>query len=91
MEFRPGQALANTALWQEDIEYLKEQGIPTHKFLKTAVEKNEVCFFDSYYYNANRNSFKFNNMVYQNLEEVVNEYKGKTERQLNYAMFTIKT
>ena len=84
MAFRPGKAFANKDAWLKDIQFLDSKGVPVHQFMKKAVENGKVSFFDSYYYQPRQREIRFNRKQYSDIQQLVREYKSKSEENLNY-------
>ena len=81
--FVAGGALENTTEWSKCLDYLENKNIPIYNFIKNAVNNKEVSYFDGHYYTESR-KVQFNNKKYQNHAALVEEYKHKSEHDLNY-------
>ena len=82
--FKPGNALSNKQLWLEDFHYLKFQQIPIPKFAWNAVNNQSINLLEPEYCWANKRGVNFNNKKYASFDHLVNEYKCKSESDLNY-------
>ena len=82
--FSPGNALSNQTLWLEDFRYLQQQQIPIPKFAWNAVNNQSINLLEPEYCWANKRGIQFNNKKYQNFDQLVDEYKCKSESDLNY-------
>ena len=82
--FKPGNALVNQALWLEDFHYLKNQQIPVPKFAWNAANNQSISLLEPEYCWANKRGISFNNKKYGSFDQLVNEYKCKSESDLNY-------
>ena len=82
--FKPGNALCNKALWLEDFHYLKNQQIPVPKFAWNSVNNQAVSLLEPEYCWSNKRGISFNNKKYGNFDQLVEEYRCKSESDLNY-------
>lgn len=84
LKFTPGLALSNQALWLEDLHFLKNQQIPIPKFAWNSVNNQAINLLEPEYCWANKRGIQFNNKKFGNFDQLVNEYKCKSEEDLNY-------
>lgn len=82
--FKPGNAFENQQLWLEDLKYLKHQQIPVPKFAWNSVNNQSISLLEPEYCWANKRGVSFNNKKYGNFDQLVSEYKCKSEIELNY-------
>ena len=80
--FKPGQAFSNQELWLEDFHYLKNQQIPIPKFAWNAVNTQSIDLLDPEYCWANKRGVSFNNKKFGNFDQLVAEYKCKSESRV---------
>jgi len=84
LKFTPGLALSNQALWLEDLHFLKNQQIPIPKFAWNSINNQAINLLEPEYCWANKRGIQFNNKKFGNFDQLVNEYKCKSEENLNY-------
>ena len=84
MEFVAGQALANKEQWNADIALVEAEGVHVPQFLKKAISKSEVCYFDTFYFNKYQKPIRFNKRHFETLDHLKQTYKDKPEDRLNY-------
>lgn len=82
--FKPGMALSNKSLWLDDLHFLKNQQIPVPKFAWNAVNEQSINLLEPEYCWKNKRGISFNNKKFGNFDQLVQEYKCKSESDLNY-------
>ena len=83
--FKPGQALANQELWLEDLKFLKRQNFNVPKFAWQAIETQSVNLLSEEYCWKTKRNIQFNNKKFRSFDDLVQEYKCKTESAINYS------
>ena len=83
-EFRPGGALLNYELWSRDLKYLEDQQFHVEGWCWEAITSGSLNFEHPVCCWKTRRDIKFNNKRYQDVQFLIDEYRAKTEEQLNY-------
>ena len=83
-EFRPGRALLNYELWSRDLKYLEDQQFHVEGWCWEAITSGSLNFEHPVCCWKTRRDIKFNNKRYQDVQFLIDEYRAKTEEQLNY-------
>ena len=83
-QFRPGQALLNYELWSRDLKYLEEQQFHIEGWCWEAIKTGNLNFEHPVCCWKTRRDIKFNNKRYQDIQFLIDEYRAKSEDQVNY-------
>ena len=83
-EFIPGNALSNKELWLEDLKFLKNQNFNIPSFVWKAVENQAIDLLEKEYFWKTKRNIEFNNKKYRSFDDLVAEYRSKSEEAINY-------
>ena len=84
-EFYAGNALENSELWLEDLNFLKTQQFVIPNFAWRAVESKSINLLENEYCWRTKRNISFNNKRYRQFDDLVNEYRCKKESDINYS------
>jgi len=84
-EFCAGNALENRELWLKDLNFLKSQQFIIPDFAWRAVETQSINLLENEYCWRTKRNISFNNKQYRNFDDLVEEYRRKSESEINYA------
>ena len=83
-KFRPGRALLNYELWCRDLKYLEQQQFHIEGWCWEVIESGNLNFEHPVCCWKTRRDINFNNKKYQNIQFLIDEYRAKSEDEINY-------
>ena len=84
-KFRPGKALSNTELWQQDLNLLKRHHYPVPQFAENMIQNGLASIKHKQIYNQSKRKVEFNNETFENITALENKYKAKEDCNYNGA------
>ena len=79
LNFKPGRALRNTELWQQDINLLKRHCYPVPDFAEHMILKGLVGIKHKRIYNEGKRRVDFNHESFDSMERLEQKYRKKED------------